>query len=177
MNPTGKFVIGGPHGDTGLTGRKIIVDTYGGKGAHGGGAFSGKDPSKVDRSAAYAARYIAKNLVAAGVADECLVQLAYAIGVAQPVSVFVDTYGTAKNGLSDGQIAEKVKTLFDLTPAGIIRRFDLKNPIYAPTAAYGHMGRKPYTQAVTVQGKHKIVQFFGWEKLDSVPAVKKAFGL
>ena len=177
VNPTGKFVIGGPHGDTGLTGRKIIVDTYGGKGAHGGGAFSGKDPSKVDRSAAYAARYIAKNLVAAGVADECLVQLAYAIGVAQPVSVFVDTYGTAKNGLSDGQIAEKVKTLFDLTPAGIIRRFDLKNPIYAPTAAYGHMGRKPYTQAVTVQGKRKIVQFFGWEKLDSVPAVKEAFGL
>ena len=141
------------------------------------GAFSGKDPSKVDRSAAYAARYIAKNLVAAGVADECLVQLAYAIGVAQPVSVFVDTYGTAKNGLSDGEIAQKVQQLFDLTPAGIIKKFQLKNPIYAPTAAYGHMGRKPYTKAVTVQGKRKIVQFFGWELLDSVPAVKKAFSL
>ena len=177
VNPTGKFVIGGPHGDTGLTGRKIIVDTYGGKGAHGGGAFSGKDPSKVDRSAAYAARYIAKNLVAAGVARECLVQLAYAIGVAKPVSVFVDTYGTAANGLSDGEIAATVQQLFDLRPAAIIRKFQLKNPIYAPTAAYGHMGRKPYKKAVKVQGKDKIVQFFGWELLDSVPAVKKAFGL
>lgn len=175
VNPTGKFVIGGPHGDTGLTGRKIIVDTYGGKGAHGGGAFSGKDPSKVDRSAAYAARYIAKNLVAAGVADQCLVQLAYAIGVAKPVSVFVDTYGTAKNGLADAEIAEKIKTLFPLTPAAIIRKFGLKNPIYAPTAAYGHMGRRPFKKAVKVQGKDKIVQFFGWELLDSVPAVRKAF--
>ena len=177
VNPTGKFVIGGPHGDTGLTGRKIIVDTYGGKGAHGGGAFSGKDPSKVDRSAAYAARYIAKNLVAAGVADECLVQLAYAIGVAQPVSVFVDTYGTAHAGLSDGEIADKVRALFNLTPAGIIKKFGLKNPIYAPTAAYGHMGRKPYRKTVSVQGKEKIVQFFGWELLDSVPAIKKTFNL
>ena len=175
VNPTGKFVIGGPHGDTGLTGRKIIVDTYGGKGAHGGGAFSGKDPSKVDRSAAYAARYIAKNLVAAGVADQCLVQLAYAIGVAKPVSVFVDTYGTAKNGLTDAEIAEKIKTLFPLTPAAIIRKFGLKNPIYAPTAAYGHMGRRPFKKAVKVQGKDKIVQFFGWELLDSVTAVRKAF--
>ena len=177
VNPTGKFVIGGPHGDTGLTGRKIIVDTYGGKGAHGGGAFSGKDPSKVDRSAAYAARYIAKNLVAAGVADQCLVQLAYAIGVAKPVSVFVDTYGTARGGLSDGEIAGKVAELFDLRPAAIIKKFGLKNPIYAPTAAYGHMGRKPYKKTVKVQGKERIVQFFGWELLDSVPAVKKAFGL
>ena len=177
VNPTGKFVIGGPHGDTGLTGRKIIVDTYGGKGAHGGGAFSGKDPSKVDRSAAYAARYIAKNLVAAGVADECLVQLAYAIGVARPVSVFVDTYGTAKNGLSDGEIAEKVARIFDLRPAAIIRKFGLKNPIYAPTAAYGHMGRKPYKKMVKVQGKERIVQFFGWELLDSVALIKKSFGL
>jgi len=176
VNPTGKFVIGGPHGDTGLTGRKIIVDTYGGRGAHGGGAFSGKDPSKVDRSAAYAARYIAKNLVAAGVADECLVQLAYAIGVAQPVSVFVDTYGTAK-GFPDSEIAQKVQQLFDLRPAAIIRKFQLKNPIYSPTAAYGHMGRKPYKQTVKVQGKEKIVQFFGWELLDGVPAIKKAFGL
>ncbi len=177
VNPTGKFVIGGPHGDTGLTGRKIIVDTYGGKGAHGGGAFSGKDPSKVDRSAAYAARYIAKNLVAAGVASECLVQLAYAIGVAKPVSVYVDTYGTASNGLSDGEIAAKVQEIFDLRPASIIKKFQLKNPIYAPTAAYGHMGRKPYKKTVKIQGKEKIVQFFGWELLDSVPAVKKAFGL
>jgi len=177
VNPTGKFVIGGPHGDTGLTGRKIIVDTYGGKGAHGGGAFSGKDPSKVDRSAAYAARYIAKNLVAAGVADECLVQLAYAIGVAQPVSVFVDTYGTASNGLSDGEIAQKVSALFDLRPAAIIRKFQLKNPIYAPTAAYGHMGRRPFTKTVKVQGKEKIVQFFGWELLDSVDMIRKAFNL
>ncbi len=177
VNPTGKFVIGGPHGDTGLTGRKIIVDTYGGKGAHGGGAFSGKDPSKVDRSAAYAARYIAKNLVAAGVASECLVQLAYAIGVARPVSDFVDTYGTAAKGLSDGEIAAKVQELFDLRPAAIIKKFQLKNPIYAPTAAYGHMGRKPFQKMVKVQGKEKIVQFFGWELLDSVPAIQKAFNL
>ena len=177
VNPTGKFVIGGPHGDTGLTGRKIIVDTYGGKGAHGGGAFSGKDPSKVDRSAAYAARYIAKNLVAAGVASECLVQLAYAIGVARPVSVFVDTYGTAAQGLSDGEIAAKVQEIFDLRPAAIIRKFGLKNPIYSPTAAYGHMGRKPYTKMVKVQGCERIVQFFGWELLDSVPELKAAFGL
>ena len=176
VNPTGKFVIGGPHGDTGLTGRKIIVDTYGGKGAHGGGAFSGKDASKVDRSAAYAARYIAKNLVAAGVADQCLVQLAYAIGVAKPVSVFVDTYGTGKK-YDDGEIAEKVSQLFDLRPAAIIKKFGLKNPIYAPTAAYGHMGRKPYRKTVKVQGKEKIVQFFGWELLDSVSLIKKSFGL
>ena len=176
VNPTGKFVIGGPHGDTGLTGRKIIVDTYGGKGAHGGGAFSGKDASKVDRSAAYAARYIAKNLVAAGVADQCLVQLAYAIGVAKPVSVFVDTYGTGKK-YDDGEIAEKVSQLFDLRPAAIIKKFGLKNPIYAPTAAYGHMGRKPYRKTVKVQGKEKIVQFFGWELLDSVSLLKKSFGL
>ena len=175
VNPTGKFVIGGPHGDTGLTGRKIIVDTYGGKGAHGGGAFSGKDPSKVDRSAAYAARYIAKNLVAAGVAQECLVQLAYAIGVANPVSIYVDSYGTGI--IPDGEIAAKVQEIFDLRPAAIIKKFQLKNPIYAPTAAYGHMGRKPYKKTVKVQGKEKIVQFFGWELLDSVPSVKKAFGL
>lgn len=182
VNPTGKFVIGGPAGDTGLTGRKIIVDTYGGRGAHGGGAFSGKDPSKVDRSAAYAARHIAKNLVAAGVADECLVQLAYAIGVAEPVSVFVDTYGSAHvkaqgtNGISDDHgeatdsyIAAKVRELFDLRPSAIVRRFGLKNPIYEPTAAYGHMGRKPYVK--------DGMQFFGWELLDSVEDIKKAFGL
>ncbi len=181
VNPTGKFVIGGPHGDTGLTGRKIIVDTYGGRGAHGGGAFSGKDPSKVDRSAAYAARYIAKNLVAAGVADEVLVQLAYAIGVAKPVSIFVNTYGTAKNGLSDAFIAEKVGEIFDLRPAKIIEKFQLKNPIYEPTASYGHVGRKPYTKSVKVirGGKEveKVLQFFGWELLDSVDKVKEAFGL
>ena len=178
VNPTGKFVIGGPHGDTGLTGRKIIVDTYG---AHGGGAFSGKDPSKVDRSAAYAARYIAKNLVAAGVAEEVLVQLAYAIGVAKPVSVFVNTYGTAANGLTDAAIAEKVNEIFDLRPAKIIEKFQLKNPIYEPTASYGHVGRKPYTKAVKVvrDGKQveKVLQFFGWELLDSVPKVKESFGL
>ncbi|MCQ2145893.1 MAG: methionine adenosyltransferase [Bacteroidales bacterium] len=181
VNPTGKFVIGGPHGDTGLTGRKIIVDTYGGKGAHGGGAFSGKDPSKVDRSAAYAARYIAKNLVAAGVADEVLVQLAYAIGVAKPVSVFVNTYGTAKNGLTDGEIAEKVNTIFDLRPAKIIEKFQLKNPIYEPTASYGHLGREPYVKVLKLvrDGKEveKPVQFFGWELLDSVDKVKEAFNL
>ena len=179
VNPTGKFVIGGPHGDTGLTGRKIIVDTYGGRGAHGGGAFSGKDPSKVDRSAAYAARHIAKNMVAAGIADEMLVQIAYAIGVAEPVSIYVNTYGTAKNGLTDAEIAEKIPQLFDLRPARIIARFGLKNPIYAPTAAYGHVGRKPYMDRVTVleNGKkvNRRVQFFGWEKLDAVEAVKAAF--
>jgi S-adenosylmethionine synthetase len=179
VNPTGKFVIGGPAGDTGLTGRKIIVDTYGGKGAHGGGAFSGKDPSKVDRSAAYAARYIAKNMVAAGVASEMLVQVAYAIGVAKPVSIFVDTYGTGV--VPDAQIARKIEELFDLRPAAIINKFELKNPIYEPTAAYGHFGRKPYTKAVKV-GKpghqtEKLVQFFGWEKLDAVESVRKAFGL
>ena len=167
VNPTGKFVIGGPHGDTGLTGRKIIVDTYGGKGAHGGGAFSGKDPSKVDRSAAYAARYIAKNLVAAGVADELLVQVAYAIGVAEPVSIFVNSYGTAKNGLDDSDIAEKIKEIFDLRPAKIIEKFGLKNPIYLPTATYGHFGRKPYVK--------DGMQFFGWEKLDAVESIKKVF--
>lgn len=179
VNPTGKFVIGGPAGDTGLTGRKIIVDTYGGKGAHGGGAFSGKDPSKVDRSAAYAARHIAKNMVAAGVAQEMLVQIAYAIGVARPVSVFVDTYGTGI--VPDAEIARKIEDLFDLRPAAIIRKFELKNPIYEPTAAYGHFGRKPYTKSVKV-GKpgcqtDKLVQFFAWEKLDAVEEIKKAFGI
>ena len=169
VNPTGKFVIGGPAGDTGLTGRKIIVDTYGGRGAHGGGAFSGKDPSKVDRSAAYAARYLAKNLIAAGIAEECLVQLAYAIGVAEPVSVYVDTYGTRHIEASDAEIALKVRELFDLRPAAIIKKFGLKNPIYEPTAAYGHMGRKPYVK--------DGIQFFGWELLDSVDRIKEAFGL
>ena len=186
VNPTGKFVIGGPHGDTGLTGRKIIVDTYGGRGAHGGGALSGKDPSKVDRSAAYAARYIAKNLVAAGVCDECQIQISYAIGVAKPLSIFINTFGTSKvkkNGkkLSDGQIAEAVGKLFDLRPAKIIEKFGLKNPIYAPCAAYGHMGRKPYTQEVSlVRNGRKIrrkVQFFGWELTDSVGKIRKYFGL
>ncbi len=167
VNPTGKFVIGGPAGDTGLTGRKIIVDTYGGRGAHGGGAFSGKDPSKVDRSAAYAARYLAKNLVAAGVADECLVELAYAIGVAEPVSVYVNSYGTGVR--PDAEIAAKIRELFDLRPAAIVRRFGLKNPIYAPTAAYGHFGREPYVK--------DGIQFFGWEKLDSVDLLKSAFAL
>jgi S-adenosylmethionine synthetase len=182
VNPTGKFVIGGPAGDTGLTGRKIIVDTYGGRGAHGGGAFSGKDPSKVDRSAAYAARWLAKNLVAAGVADECLVQLAYAIGVAKPVSIFVDTYKSAHvsapagSGISeeggeatDAYIASVIGSLFDITPAAIVKRFGLKAPIYGPTAAYGHMGRKPYVE--------DGLQFFGWEKLDAVPVLKEKFGL
>ena len=174
VNPTGKFVIGGPAGDTGLTGRKIIVDTYGGRGAHGGGAFSGKDPSKVDRSAAYAARYIAKNLVAAGVAKECLVQIAYAIGIAKPVSVYVDSYGSAEiPGYSgqeaDAYIAARVQELFDLRPAAIIERFGLKNPIYEPCAAYGHMGREPYVK--------DGMQFFGWEKLDSVELIKETFGL
>ena len=177
VNPTGKFVIGGPDGDTGLTGRKIIVDTYGGRGAHGGGAFSGKDPSKVDRSAAYAARHIAKNIVAAGVADECLVQLAYAIGVAQPVSVYVDTNKSAHVNMSDSEIADKICEIFDLRPAAIIRRFGLKNPIYSPTAAYGHMGRTPYKAKVMVQGVEKEVQFFGWELLDMVETVRNAFGI
>ena len=182
VNPTGKFVIGGPHGDTGLTGRKIIVDTYGGKGAHGGGAFSGKDPSKVDRSAAYAARHIAKNLVAAGVADEALIQLSYAIGVAEPVSVFVNTYGTAKVALTDGEIAQKVKTLFDLRPKAIEERLKLRNPIYSETASYGHMGRTP--QVVTkvftsryLDTKTVEVELFTWEKLDYVEKVKEAFAL
>ena len=199
VNPTGKFVIGGPHGDTGLTGRKIIVDTYGGKGAHGGGAFSGKDPSKVDRSAAYAARYIAKNMVAAGVAREMLVQVSYAIGVARPLSIFVNTYGTAaldmngvQNGVkpsdeasakqfSDAFIAGKINEMFDLRPAKIIEKFGLKKPIYEPTASYGHVGRKPYKESVTIMRNGKktqeYVQFFGWELLDSVDAVKEAFGL
>ena len=177
VNPTGKFVIGGPAGDTGLTGRKIIVDTYGGRGAHGGGAFSGKDSSKVDRSGAYAARHIAKNLVAAGVCDECLVQIAYAIGVAEPVSVFVDTYGSAHVEGGDGLIAGKVRELFDLRPAAIVRRFGLKNPIFSPTAAYGHVGRKPYKDTVRIQGEDREVQFFGWELLDRVNEIKKAFGL
>ncbi len=181
VNPTGKFVIGGPHGDTGLTGRKIIVDTYGGKGAHGGGAFSGKDSSKVDRSAAYATRHIAKNLVAAGVADEVLVQVAYAIGVAKPVGLYVNTYGTSNVNLSDGEIAEKVNAIFDMRPAYIIKRLGLKNPIFEPTAAYGHVGRKPYTDKVevSVAGKKEIkeVEFFTWEKLDYVDQIKEAFSL
>ena len=181
VNPTGKFVIGGPAGDTGLTGRKIIVDTYGGRGAHGGGAFSGKDPSKVDRSAAYAARYIAKNLVAAGVAEECLVQLAYAIGVARPVSLWVNTFGTAHVGLSDGEIAARVGGLFDLRPAAIVDRFGLTNPIYEPTAAYGHVGRDPYVEEVELirDGRtvRRKVQFFGWEALDAVERCRDAFGI
>ena len=181
VNPTGKFVIGGPHGDTGLTGRKIIVDTYGGRGAHGGGAFSGKDASKVDRSAAYATRYIAKNLVAAGVCDEVLVQVAYAIGVAEPVGIYVNTYGTAHVKMHDGAIAEKVKKLFDLRPYAIVERFGLKNPIFRPTAAYGHMGRDPYEAEVTVykngKAQQKSVQFFGWEKTDMVDAIRKEFKL
>ena len=181
VNPTGKFVIGGPHGDTGLTGRKIIVDTYGGRGAHGGGAFSGKDASKVDRSAAYATRYIAKNLVAAGVCDEVLVQVAYAIGVAEPVGIYVNTYGTAHVKMHDGAFAEKVKKLFDLRPYAIVERFGLKNPIFRPTAAYGHMGRDPYEAEVTVykngKAQQKSVQFFGWEKTDMVDAIRKEFKL
>lgn len=182
INPTGKFVIGGPHGDTGLTGRKIIVDTYGGKGAHGGGAFSGKDPSKVDRSAAYATRHIAKNLVAAGVADEILVQVSYAIGVVEPMGIFVDTYGTAKVDLTDGAIAELVTQIFDMRPVAIESRLKLRNPMYLETAAYGHMGRK--NEIVTksfigADGKshEKEVELFTWEKLDYVDKVKSAFGL
>ncbi len=182
VNPTGKFVIGGPHGDTGLTGRKIIVDTYGGKGAHGGGAFSGKDPSKVDRSAAYAARYIAKNMVAAGVADEILVQLAYAIGVAQPVSVYVNTYGRSHVAMSDGEIAQKVKEMFDLRPKAIERKFKLRQPMYLETAAYGHMGRKNETVTKTFTSHYHEtrtieVELFTWEKLDSVDTIRKAFNI
>ena len=183
VNPTGKFVIGGPHGDTGLTGRKIIVDTYGGKGAHGGGAFSGKDSSKVDRSAAYAARYIAKNMVAAGVAGEILVQLAYAIGVAQPVSIYVNTYGTAKVNLNDAEIAVRINELFDLRPNAIIKKFGLTNPIFKETAAYGHFGRDYFKKSITLGGGNgspehtKEVEFFAWEKLDSVEKVKSAFKL
>jgi len=194
VNPTGKFVIGGPHGDTGLTGRKIIVDTYGGRGAHGGGAFSGKDSSKVDRSAAYAARHIAKNIVAAGVCDEALVQIAYAIGVAQPVGFYVNTYGTAHvkdaNGkkMSDAEIAEKIRSLFDLRPYAIVKRFGLKNPIFEPTASYGHFGRDPFTAKVEVMYKdkdtftengknYKNVEFFAWEKVDMVEEIQKVFSL
>lgn len=181
INPTGKFVIGGPHGDTGLTGRKIIVDTYGGKGAHGGGAFSGKDPSKVDRSAAYATRHIAKNLVAAGVADEILVQVSYAIGVAKPTSINVNTYGTAKVGLTDGQISSIVEQLFDMRPYFIEKRLKLRTPMYSETAAYGHMGRKNEVKVkeFNINGKTKTmkVELFTWEKLDHVAKVKKAFGL
>lgn len=182
INPTGKFVIGGPHGDTGLTGRKIIVDTYGGKGAHGGGAFSGKDPSKVDRSAAYAARHIAKNLVAAGVADEVLVQVSYAIGVAHPTSINVKTFGTAKVDLNDGQIGDIVEGLFDMRPYFIEKRLKLRNPMYSETAAYGHMGRKPEIKEKTFispEGRKitKKVELFTWEKLDYVGKVKKAFGI
>ena len=182
VNPTGKFVIGGPHGDTGLTGRKIIVDTYGGKGAHGGGAFSGKDSSKVDRSAAYAARYIAKNMVAAGVADEMLVQLAYAIGVAQPVSVYVNTYGRSHVQLTDGEIAERIKTMFDLRPKAIERTLRLRQPMYLETAAYGHMGRRNKVVKKTFESRYhekkKIdVELFTWEKLDKVTEIKTAFGL
>lgn len=181
VNPTGKFVIGGPHGDTGLTGRKIIVDTYGGKAPHGGGAFSGKDSSKVDRSAAYATRHIAKNMVAAGVADEVLVQLAYAIGVAQPLSIFVNTYGTSKVNLTDGQIADKINTIFDLRPSAIVKNLGLKNPIFGTTAAYGHFGRDFFSQDVTLfEGDKEVVknvEFFTWEKLDYVDKIKTAFGL
>ena len=185
VNPTGKFVIGGPHGDTGLTGRKIIVDTYGGRGAHGGGAFSGKDSSKVDRSAAYAARHIAKNMVAAGVADQMLVQLSYAIGIAQPLSIYVDTYGSqrpaALQGMTDGEIAERIGKLFDLRPASIVKRFGLKNPIFEATASYGHFGNRPYTKVEKVweDGKEveKEIEFFGWERLDAVDKIKREFGL
>lgn len=182
VNPTGKFVIGGPHGDTGLTGRKIIVDTYGGRGAHGGGAFSGKDPSKVDRSAAYAARHIAKNIVAAGVAEEALVQVAYAIGVAEPVSLCVNTNGTAKVSLTDAEISERVSKIFDMRPAAIERRLKLRQPIYQETAAYGHMGRKPEVVEKTFYSKYNgdktmSVELFTWEKLDYVDKVKEAFGL
>jgi S-adenosylmethionine synthetase len=182
INPTGKFVIGGPHGDTGLTGRKIIVDTYGGKGAHGGGAFSGKDPSKVDRSAAYATRHLAKNLVAAGVADEVLVQVSYAIGVAEPCGLFVSTNGTAKVDMSDGEIAKVAEKIFDMRPYAIEQRFKLRNPIYSETAAYGHMGRKNEVVTKTFnkgkENEKKVeVELFTWEKLDYVPQVKKAFGI
>ncbi|TAH21363.1 MAG: methionine adenosyltransferase [Cytophagales bacterium] len=193
INPTGKFVIGGPHGDSGLTGRKIIVDTYGGKGAHGGGAFSGKDPSKVDRSAAYAARHIAKNMVAAGIAEEVLVQVAYAIGVASPVSLNINTYGTAKVSMKDSEIAKIINGLFDMRPKAIVDRLGLKNPIFSPTAAYGHVGREPYKQEVEMfrvevretggakeeirRREKKVVEFFTWEKLDYVDKIKAAFGI
>ncbi|MEZ4858562.1 MAG: methionine adenosyltransferase [Flavobacteriaceae bacterium] len=182
INPTGKFVIGGPHGDTGLTGRKIIVDTYGGKGAHGGGAFSGKDPSKVDRSAAYATRHIAKNLVAAGLCDEVLIQVSYAIGVVEPMGIFVDTYGTSKVNLTNGEIAKKVSEIFDMRPAAIEKRLKLRQPMYSETAAYGHMGRKNEVVSKTFNlpngGDKKVeVELFTWEKLDYVDKVKSAFGL
>ena len=185
VNPTGKFVIGGPHGDTGLTGRKIIVDTYGGRGAHGGGAFSGKDSSKVDRSAAYAARHIAKNMVAAGIADQVLVQLSYAIGIAEPLSIYVDTYGSkrpaALEGMSDGQIAEHIGKLFDLRPAAIVKRFGLKNPIFEATASYGHFGNRPYTKLEKVWENgvecEREIEYFGWERLDAVDQLKAEFGL
>ena len=185
VNPTGKFVIGGPHGDTGLTGRKIIVDTYGGRGAHGGGAFSGKDSSKVDRSAAYAARHIAKNMVAAGVADQVLVQLSYAIGIAEPLSVYVDTYSSkrpaALEGMTDGEIARRVAKLFDLRPASIVKRYGLKNPIFEATASYGHFGNRPYVKPVKMWCNgvecEREVEFFGWEKLDAVDMIKAEFGL
>lgn len=182
VNPTGKFVIGGPHGDTGLTGRKIIVDTYGGAGAHGGGAFSGKDPSKVDRSAAYAARHIAKNLVAAGVADEMLVQVSYAIGVAAPINIYVNTYGRSHVDMTDGEIAEKIGQLFDMRPHAIEQRLKLRNPIYSETAAYGHMGREPKTvtkhfESAYEGNKDVTVELFTWEKLDYIDKVKEAFGL
>ena len=182
VNPTGKFVIGGPHGDTGLTGRKIIVDTYGGKGAHGGGAFSGKDPSKVDRSAAYAARHIAKNLVAAGISDEILVQISYASGVAEPVSVYVNTYGKSHLSMSDGEIAKKVSQIFDLRPKAIEKRLKLRTPIYAETASYGHLGRTPEVKKKTFNSKFSgsktmEVELFTWEKLDYVDSVKQAFGM
>jgi S-adenosylmethionine synthetase len=182
INPTGKFVIGGPHGDTGLTGRKIIVDTYGGKGAHGGGAFSGKDPSKVDRSGAYASRHIAKNLVAAGVADEVLVQISYAIGIKEPTSVLVNTYNTSKVDFTDAEIGNKVSEIFDLTPAGIERDLELRNPIYSETAAYGHMGRTPKTITKTFENPYKgeitkEVNLFTWEETDKVADIKKAFNI
>ena len=193
VNPTGKFVIGGPHGDTGLTGRKIIVDTYGGRGAHGGGAFSGKDPSKVDRSAAYAARHIAKNIVAAGVADECLIQVSYAIGIAKPVSVFVNTFGTAHVNFSDAEISQKISEIFDLRPKAIIENLGLKNPIYSESAAYGHMGRDCYEKDISFntvkitesngvktqihQKINKKVKFFSWEELNYVSAIRKKFQL
>ena len=185
INPTGRFVIGGPQGDSGLTGRKIIVDTYGGRGAHGGGAFSGKDSSKVDRSAAYAARHIAKNLVAAGVADQILVELSYAIGIAQPLSIYVDTYNSprpaALAGMTDGEIARRIGKLFDLRPAAIVKRFGLKNPIFEATASYGHFGNRPYTKVEKVWENgvetEREIEFFGWEKLDAVEQIKREFGL
>jgi S-adenosylmethionine synthetase len=181
VNPTGKFVIGGPHGDTGLTGRKIIVDTYGGKGAHGGGAFSGKDSSKVDRSAAYAARHIAKNMVAAGIADEILVQIAYAIGVAKPVGVFVDTFNSSRVKMTDGEIARKIEDLFDLRPGKIVKRLGLKNPIFRATAAYGHMGRQPEIREIIFKNDGESVttkvEYFAWEKLDYVEKLRKEFGV